>query len=523
MAGIVNDTVFGVNVDFSGQATPAPTLLTDGQMLIGTTTPNAGGTHINVGTITSTGGTITITYVNPMAGVTNINLETVAGAASVLTLSDDVGTTITPLAGNIQLVGHVVEQGATKFSTVLAGTHLANINPMSSYRWIVDPLGFNGTHTTLSSAITSATSGDTIKILAGSILTENPTLKAGVNIVADVGDADTPNVTIIGKCTFTGAGTVSISGIRLQTNSDFALAVTGSSASVVILKDCYLNFTNNTGISFTSSSASSEIAAYNTNGNLGTTGIAPFASSSAGLLFFQTSVFTNTGLSTARSTISAGTLEMLDCIWVSGISSSGTAAVALERVNCGDQTLNIGALVIGGSGAGGGQANFCTFQGGTSSAISISTAFTLRNVVIQSTNTNAVTGVGQLNYGNLTFSPGSSTTVNTTTQTSLVTDPGAVRMTTPSSYPYSAVATDGIILVDSSSARTINLPASASLGQQTTVQDAGGAAGINNISVFGVGFAINGFIPAFPNVINTAYGCRTYTFNGTMWNVTSQF
>ncbi len=195
-----------------------------------------------------------VTVTSPV-GFVNINANGQMGstASVVQTLSDDVGTSITPSSNNIQLVGHVVEQGTTKFSTVVAGSHLANINPMSSSRWIVDPLGFNGTHTTIASAITSATSGDTIFLLPGTY-TENLTLAAGVNLTAYNCDSTTPNVTISGKCTFTGAGTVSISGIRLQTNSDFLLAVTGSAASIVNLIDCYLNCTNNTGISYTSSS-----------------------------------------------------------------------------------------------------------------------------------------------------------------------------------------------------------------------------------------------------------------------------
>src|SRR5215469_17495644 len=91
---------------------------------------------------------------------------------------------------------------------------------------IVDPNGF-GDFTTITAAINAAVSGQTIFLRPGTY-TENPTLKAGVNLAAFDADATTPNVIINGKCSFSSAGTVSISGIELQTNSDFCLAVSGS-------------------------------------------------------------------------------------------------------------------------------------------------------------------------------------------------------------------------------------------------------------------------------------------------------
>src|SRR5690242_8473255 len=111
-------------------------------------------------------------------------------------------------------------------------------NTFTTAKWIVSATASDGTHTTIGAALTSASSGDTIFIRPGTY-TENLTLKAGVNLTAYTCDALTPNVTISGTCTFTAAGTVSISGIRLQTNSAALLAVTGSAASIVNLDNCY--------------------------------------------------------------------------------------------------------------------------------------------------------------------------------------------------------------------------------------------------------------------------------------------
>ena len=90
MPGFDNGTVYGINIDLSG-ASPvsgSPTLLTDGQLLIASTALNLGNTHVNVGTLTSPNGTVTIGYSTP-----NITLEVedsgfvwndISGAFSIL-------------------------------------------------------------------------------------------------------------------------------------------------------------------------------------------------------------------------------------------------------------------------------------------------------------------------------------------------------------------------------------------------------------------------------------------------------
>lgn len=210
-----NDSVVVVpsigNINVLGDNASGITFTGSGSTLTGTlgAIPNSSLTHSSITFVAGTGISVSTSPVS-LGGTTTIS---VTGSGVVQTLSDDVSASITPSSGNIQLVGHVVEQGATKFSTVVAGTHIANINPMSSARWIVDPLGFNGTHTTIAAAITSATAGDTIFLLPGTY-TENPTLKAGVNICAfecDSGESTgTSNVIINGTVTASYVGTVSL-------------------------------------------------------------------------------------------------------------------------------------------------------------------------------------------------------------------------------------------------------------------------------------------------------------------------
>ena len=71
MAGTKNDVLVGKNADFTQVNAPNATtsesngLITNGQLWIGSTSTNAGGTHINVGTITSPDGSLTIGYSSP--------------------------------------------------------------------------------------------------------------------------------------------------------------------------------------------------------------------------------------------------------------------------------------------------------------------------------------------------------------------------------------------------------------------------------------------------------------------------
>ena len=384
--------------------------------------PNAAG---NI-TYTSTAGTLDIT-----GSLNTVNFDLHGGGTAIETLSDDAGTAVTPTGSpeNIQLVGHVVEQGATKFSTVVAGSHLLNINPMSPARWIVDPLGFNGTHTTIGAAITAATAGDTIFVLPGTF-SENLTLKAGVNITAFGSDSSlnqTGRVVISGKATLTTAGTVTISGIQIQTNADYLLAVTGSAASVVNLVNCNLNCTNHTGISYTSSSASSAINVNNCTGDLGTTGISFHTmTSSSGLLTYNFCSCTNTGSSLTASTNSASVVNVFYSTFASIFSTTSTGSIGFYYAYLPVGVINQTALTTAGTGIA--IVQFCEFTSGTASAISIGagTTATVTNTFVSSTNANVITGAGTLNYNGLTFS-GTHVTINTTTQTGGLLQGGVVQ------------------------------------------------------------------------------------------------
>lgn len=297
-------------------------------------------------------------------------------------------------------------------------------------KFIVSSNPANGTHTTIQSAINSASSGDTIFLRPGTY-TENPALVAGVNLTAYNCDAITPNVIINGKCTFSAAGTVSISGIQLQTNSDFCLAVTGSAASIVYLINCYINCPNNTGISFTSSNSSAQINVNTFTANLGTTGIGLYTSSSTGSITFRYGSLFNTGGSTTASSNSAGSATWAFCGLFHALSCSSTGTIAGFFTSFNPSSVNTTAITTAGTGIS--IFHSSEFNAGTASAISIGAGTTVNlqeSCTVTSSNTNALTGAGTLNAGLVVYG-GSSSGNNVTTANSYSTFPGQLFSWTP--------------------------------------------------------------------------------------------
>lgn len=370
MAGFDNDIMYANNADFStagaGGGSESNGLISNGQLWIGRTAVNAGGTHIDVNTLT-------------------------AGT----------GITITNGPGTISIAS----------TASLTDLHVARFIVASS------TLGTGANYTSIAAAIAAAQAtgiNSTVFIQPGTY-TENLTLVAGVNLTAFNCDPYTPNVTIIGNATATFAGTVSISGICLQTTSAPFLTVSGNSATLVYLNNCYLNCTNNTGISMTTSNASAQIRILECLGDLGTTGIAFHTSSSAGSIVYEYCHFSNSGNSVTANSNSAGVVNTFWSIFGNQFSTSSTGGytgVYSEIAASGNTT----ALTANGTGSSG--IYNCILFSGTASAVSVGTGATLviTESEISSSNTNAVTGAGTVDISSISFIS-TSNTINTTTFT----------------------------------------------------------------------------------------------------------
>lgn len=291
-------------------------------------------------------------------------------------------------------------------------------NTFTTAKWIVSATASDGTHTTIATALTSASSGDTIFIRPGTY-TENLTLKAGVNLTAFGSDSSfngTGKVIISGTLSFAAAGSVTISGIQLQTNgATNILSVTGSAASVVMLNNCYLNCTANTGISFTTANTAALIECLYCVGNLGTTGIAFHTMSSTGNISYLFCSFGNTGASSTITSNSAGNVFCQYSTFISPLGTTSTGGIVLYFVIADSSATNTTTLTANGSGSS--VAFNSSFSSGSASAVTVGVGASINYLYSNaaSSNTNAVTGAGNIQLTAPGFT-GSSSLINTTTQ-----------------------------------------------------------------------------------------------------------
>lgn len=284
---------------------------------------------------------------------------------------------------------------------------------------IVDATG-QGDFTTISAAIAAASSGQDIFIRPGTY-TENPTLKAGVNLTAFGSDQTDGTVTILGKTSVTFNGSVVCSGINFQTNGDYSFAITGSNAPSVFLNNCRLTASNNTSLNFASSSGSAFLELRSCVGDITATGNAIFTQSCPGGSSFIYCHFDNSSGSTTSNTITAG---LCSPVWSSFTNPTSTAAGNIEAEYCVFETsaLNATAMISDGTLD---KFEFCKFAGGSAAALTVNGSAQVSQSLVSSNTTNVITGGGTLNAGIITFL-GTGTSITTSTVNKLTTYGGTI-------------------------------------------------------------------------------------------------
>ena len=391
-------------------------------------------------------------------------------------------------------------------------THGLSTNNYGPAKFIVSADAAVATHTTIAAALAVASSGDTIFIRDGTY-TENLTLVAGVNLVGYNYSA----VTIAGKCTATFAGTVNISNITLETNGDYFLSITGTLATRILLQRCFLSALDNTGMLNSSSSGSAEIRCEWCEGDIGTTLIGMFTMSGSGLIVFIHCHFDNSGPSVTSSTVSSGLLTFRWTRFDGPITSSSTASFQAEYSEFYGAGLHTTMITHNGTGQNS-EMKWCLGASGTASCISVGAGAQLgiMHCNIGSTNTNAITGAGEI-WGAGLILPRAGNTVNTTTQNASQMSNDNYHVTAPGAYPYTTLVQDAVIFVDTTGgARTITPRASPSDGARHIIKDNDGNAAANNVTITPSGKNIDG---AASSVITTDYGSVEIVYNGTEWSI----
>jgi hypothetical protein len=356
-----------------------------------------------------------------------LTISLTGGSAAIDSFAPDTGTNpVVPTAG-----GLVTLSGGTNMQTVGSLNSVTfNATNFHTSRYIVSAGGAadGANYTTISSAYAAALSAgapQTVFVQPGTY-TENITLSPGINISAYSCDPWGSGVSIVGKLSYSSDGTVSISGVNLQTNSDYFLEVTGSVASKVFLSHCNLSMSNNVGIHYTSSSGSSGIFIDWCRGDLATTNIALFTQTSSGQLKLNYTIITNTGGSSTSSTNSgAGNTGLFYSYLANPITTSSTALFGSQFSEMDTVGQNTTTLTLNGSGAN--FIEYSKFGSGSASAISVGSGVTANfsNCEVNSSNANAITGLGTVNLGIITFI-GSSSTINTSTVNKFTTYGGTI-------------------------------------------------------------------------------------------------
>lgn len=343
-------------------------------------------------------------------------------------------------------------------------------NKFGPSRWYVSSTLVDGcTHTSIQSAINSAAAGDDIFIKPGTY-TENPTLKTGVNLIGFKGDDVAGHVIILGNCTYSGGGTVSISNIELKTNSAACLTFNGSTLGNVYLDHCFINALNNTAITFSNSNGSSNLYLNNCTGTVGATTASLFAMSCPGIMNISQTTIVNNQTSITADTVTAGFCNFYYSTYQGTVTASSSGSVSGYYTQFqGGPSVAAGITAVT---TGTGSNNFieCSFTGGAASALTVNgVGATVIGGAVYSSNTNAITGSGTLTYGGVEFGSTSST-VNVTTVILLVESPVKTSAITDTGITAYAVVTGGT----SSTAPLQNVSGVGTLGQVLT--SAGAAA-----------------------------------------------
>ena len=387
-----------------------------------------------------------------------------------------------------------------------------------------------GDFTTIQAAINAAAAqitggpnaGYTISIADGTYI-ENPVLQPGIDLVAQIADAYEPNVIIQGNVSFSGSGSCTLSGIEFQTNSGFALSVTGSNASNLTLINCLINCSSGTGINLASSNSSSQISLYYCNMTLSGSN-AFFSLSGLGILRFEFCTAFNNSATPISSTCSSGTFLCYYSLFTTPLVFSGTVTTVflysfLVPGN-GPIVLNLIPVTYGNSGNNSAQYSHfgSIINTASSSAITINdpSSAVMDSCLFYSSGTNAITGTGSLIGSNLTF--GTSSGINVTTQ-SLSPFIGGLSQVVLPSTSYQVLNTDYFIGVNTSGTRNITLPATPGIGQRHTIADVTGTASTHNITVIGNGSNILGSTSAANYVMNNNGQSDTFIYIGSIWKV----
>lgn len=294
-----------------------------------------------------------------------------------------------------EVTGQLNEQAGANpspFITVTfnALTNTDFVNPMSSSRWIVDPLNIpnpntpNGTHSTITSAMASAVAGDTIFVMPGFTYTESFTMTAGVNLSSFSSGGFGNNPLINGTVTVSSGGVNAISGIYVA-----AISVTGSAGTTCVLTSCKVG-------TVTNNNPNAVLRLHNSIYSVSGSNV--FITASGGSTTILIGCWGNNNSS--APSINTSSSVQIYASYIQGMyNTSGTGSYSFN--NC---EFSSAGTVMTTAGTGSSTIANCNLvASGSVLSIGAGTTVTATNCTINTVTNPALTGLGTINYGSLVF------------------------------------------------------------------------------------------------------------------------
>ena len=318
------------------------------------------------------------------------------------------------VAANPSSLCHDPVSGNVYFKQTGTGnTGWIQIADLHTARFIVGDTSNGANYTTIASAITAASSGDSIFIQDGTY-TENLSVGKNLNFFSFSPElrSDNQNAIFVGKITVSGSNLkVGFFGFKFTTNSDNSFLLSGSGSSITT-QNCYFNATNANSISGTGTDSNFYVTACSGN----------FASTftlyvSTNTIMWINNCYFYDATTPGTSTISAAP-AYINNSWINfPLSTSATGAIQATLCRFGTVfTPFINTTWITTAGTVESDLLHCEFYSGTASCISVGsgTIVNAHQCIANSSNANVITGAGTFNYSNISYT-GTSTTINPTT------------------------------------------------------------------------------------------------------------
>ena len=300
-------------------------------------------------------------------------------------------------------------------------------NTFGSAKWIVSADPTAGTHTTITAAIASASSGDTILIRPG-IYSETFNVNKNLNFFAyDPESRDSnPNVQIntsaVAGAVVVNSASITCGFFGIRFNSTLfgvAISLTGN-GSTVTCQNCYFaNLPLGSDVIDITGNSSTNLYLENCSGNVN--GVALFNTTNGNVRIKDCTFIDSTG--PGDVTTSSGTIFIYNSQFNFGVTTFSSGKLVLSHTEFGpSQTpfTNKKWITLGGASATA-IITGCSFYSGSASCISIASGCTADcyGCVFNSSSTPVLSGAGTIRVGLNTFSgTSSSNTVTTITQKS---------------------------------------------------------------------------------------------------------